>query len=180
VPIRHRALVLLTLAAVVTACSGSTPAPPANPTFRSTVYGYVIAAPEWSGVATSTAWDGTGSPGDGDPFVDTLVGPAPHAFGVGQATTAELDAFTDAFRATDATVHPCPVKPEASSKTTVGGATARIDEAHCPDSSGVFVQIGTVVRAGRAYVFVTYDQPGSEAADRAAFQSLLKGIYFTS
>ncbi len=71
------------------------------------------------------------------------------------------------------------MKPESTTKTTVGGAPARLDALDCP-AGGVFVLTAIVVRAGRAYVFVTYDQPAKEAAVRVGFGSLLEAISFDS
>ena len=72
---------------VLAACGGndaigstttSSAAPPPTTTttqqsFVSDLYGYSVDS--WTGTSAQTAWDGTGSPGDGDPTVDTLSGP---------------------------------------------------------------------------------------------------------
>ena len=153
------------------------PTPTATPTgpFHSALYGYAVTSPDWTGIAATTAWDGTGSPGDDDPFVDLLTGPIPHTFAYGASTTATLDAFAAASRATGATELGCP-KPDATTKLKIGGAPALLDSGSC---NGVFVLTAYVVRAGRADVFVMYDQPGSEAADRAGFEGLLHAVSFT-
>ncbi len=133
-----------------------------------------MTSPDWTGIATTTPWDGTGSPGDGDPFVDHLRGPIPHAFAYGASTTSTLHALAVASRAAGAKVRGCP-KPDATTKLKIGGAPALLDSGSC---NGVFVLTAYVVRAGRAVVFVMYDQPGSEAADRAGFEGLLNAVSF--
>src|SRR5437899_5999167 len=74
---------LLSSVGMLTACGGSSPtslpssattAPPAGRSFVSTLYGYAVTSPDWTGTTAKTAWDGTGSPGDADPAVDTLLG----------------------------------------------------------------------------------------------------------
>ena len=83
------ALLALSTAAVgvLAACGGndstgstttSSAAPPPTTTttqqsFVSDLYGYSVES--WTGTSAQTAWDGTGSPGDGDPTVDSLSGP---------------------------------------------------------------------------------------------------------
>lgn len=146
---------------------------PAGP-FRSVLYGYVIASPDWTGTGAAIAWDGTGSPGDGDPMVDALVGPGLRAFAYGEPTTATLDAFADALRVTNATVHPCPAKPGSTIRMTVGGSPALLDTLDC----GVFVMTAYVVREDRTHVFFTYGQLEKEAAIRVGFGSLLEAISF--
>jgi hypothetical protein len=47
--------------------------------FASAHYGYVVTSEQWTGADASRAWDGTGSPGDTDPTVDTLEDPEGHA-----------------------------------------------------------------------------------------------------
>lgn len=140
------------------------------------LYGYIVTSPAWTGVATTIRWDGTGSPGDGDPFVDTLNGPTPHAFAYGERTKATLDAYAAASLRTNATIHPCPANPDTTTRLTIGGAPALLVSLNC----GVFALTAFVVRAGRAYVFTMYDDPGSEAHDRATFEGLLKAVSFTS
>lgn len=162
------------LSAAPTPAAPTPTATPAGP-FHSALYGYVVTSPDWTGTATTTAWDGTGSPGDGDPFVDLLAGPIPHTFAYGASTTATLAAFAAASRATSATERGCP-KPDTTTRLMIGGAPALLDSGSC---NGVFVLTAYVVRAGRADVFVMYDQPGSEAADRAGFDALLKAVSFT-
>jgi hypothetical protein len=137
-----------------------------------------LAPPDWTGIGATRAWDGTGSPGDADPFVDTIVGALHHGFAFGEPTTDTLDKFADAFNATNATVHACPPTPESSRMTTVDGIPARVDALHCRDSTGVFALTAYVVSGGRAYVFTAYDRPGQDAAVRDAFNSLLAAITF--
>jgi hypothetical protein len=145
----------------------------------SSQYGYTV-EPEWSGTNATVLWDGTGSPGDGDPVVDTLTGPdGQRAFAFAEPSDAELEEYAAAFRATNATVHPCPRKPEATRSTTIGGAPAILDEMHCPASSGPFTMIAFVLHNGHANVFFTYSiAPGSEAFTRGWFEPLLGGISF--
>ena len=174
---------------VATATAGATsshaaptPTPAATPTptptpagpFHSAIYGYVVRSPAWTGKATTTRWDGTGAPGDGDGFVDTLIGPTPHTFAYGEPTTVALDTLVATSRTTNSTAHACPAKPDSTTKLKIGGAPALLDSLNC----GVFVLTAYVVRSGRAYVFVMYDQPGTEAADRAGFEGLLKAVSF--
>lgn len=152
-----------------------TSAAPARAPFHSPLFGYTITSPEWYGFATTIAWDGTGSPGNGDPFVDTLFKPGQGAFAVSGPTTATLDAFADASNAASGTARSCPPKAEKSTQATIDGAPARIDESHC---AGVFALAVYAVRNGRSYTFVTFDQPENEAAVRAGLSSLLAAIRF--
>lgn len=190
-----RSLVLLLGAVALTACGGSSPSDskastpttattsastsssaPAGP-FTSTVYGYAVRSPAWSGTSASAAWDGTGSPGDGDPVVDTLVGPeGQRAFVYGEPTTATLAKFVAKGRAMGAKVRPDCAKPEATRATTIDREPAIMDEVHCPAKTGVFALTAAVVHNGRAYVFFTYEQPGNEAAMRAWFGDLLQRV----
>jgi hypothetical protein len=156
----------------------STTAPTAaSGDFMSTLYGYTVRSPDWSGVVATTAWDGKGSPGSGDPTVDRLVGSnSQQAFGVSTPTTSTLEAFVAKARATNASARGCP-KPEATVHKVIGGEPAILDEGHC---NGVFVLSGYVIHAGKGLVFFTFDQPGREAAMRTGFLALLKSIAFTS
>ena len=173
---------IATAAPTTVATPVATPPPTATPSppgpFKSLVYGYTVTSPDWTGTAASTAWDGTGALGNGDPVVDTLSGTTENAFAYGQPTTLKLDAYADASNKANAAVHPCAVKPESSTKTTVSGAPARVDTVHCPAVTGVFAMTAFVVRAGRAYVLGMLDQPQNEAAVRDSFASLLKAISF--
>jgi hypothetical protein len=172
-------------ATVVASASVAAPTPTATPAsskgpFRSAFYGYVINSPDWSGTGAATKWDGTGSPGDGDPHVDFLLGPGLLvAFGLGEVTTGTLDDFVAAFRATNATVHPCPTAPETTQSTTVGGAPATLDTTHCP-AGGEFVITAYVVKAGRAYIFFMHNGAEQEAAVRATFGTLLNAVSLES
>ena len=77
----------------------STTVAPAGP-FRSDLYGYMVTSLDWTGKSATTAWDGTGSPGNGDPTVDFLYGPDnQQAYAFGGPTTATLDEFVAASRA---------------------------------------------------------------------------------
>jgi len=145
--------------------------------FVSDLYGYSVDS--WTGTSAQTAWDGTGSPGDGDSAVDSLSGPElQRAFGFAEATKDTLKEFVTKFRVTDSKVHPCAVKPEASRRTTIAGEPAIVFEEHCPAGSGPFVLQAFTIHAGQVYVFFTYDQPGKEAEMREWFGSLLQGVSF--
>ena len=153
---------------------------PATP-FHSDVYGYTVDSLDWQGRPATQAWDGTGSPGNGDPTVDTLNGPeGRQAYVLAAPTTATLDEYAAASRAAAhaSTDHPCPAAPEATSSTTVAGEAAILDEIHCPDAAGVFALSVYVVHSGLAYTVFTFDQPGNEAAMRTWFSELLNTIAF--
>ena len=152
----------------------STTAAPAGP-FRSPLYGYVLTSLDWTGVAATVAWDGKGSPGNGDALVDVLNGPeTEQAYAFGGPTTATLDEFVAASRAANAAERSCPEVPAATRRITVAGEPAIVDEVDC----GVFALSATVLHAGRAYAFFTFDQPGKEAEMRAWFDSLLQAVAF--
>jgi hypothetical protein len=178
-------LALALFALALAGCSGGAATPAASVSFRSPLYGYTVRSASWTGTPTTTPWDGSGAPGDAEPVVDTLTGPAPHTFAFGTQTSATLDGFADQFDATDSTVHDCPAKPESSTKITVGGAPARLDAKHC-SAGAVYVLTAFVVRGGRATVFATYDQPvktadqpsDPEGSIRAKFSTLLEAISF--
>ena len=145
--------------------------------FVSDLYGYSVDS--WTGTSAQTAWDGTGSPGDGDSAVDSLSGQElQRAFGFAETTKDTLKKFVAKFRVTDSKVHPCAVKPEASRRTTIAGEPAIVFEEHCPAGSGPFVLQAFTIHAGQVYVFFTYDQPGKEAEMREWFGSLLQGVSF--
>ena len=186
-----RPLVLLMCAAVLAACGGtsspsaapSTPtsSAPSSPTssaaptgpFASTLYGYAVRSHAWSGTSATATWDGTGAPGDGDPTVDTLVGPeGQRAFVYGAPSRATLKKFVARSRAVGAKARPECAKPEATRATAIDREPAIVDEVHC----GVFALAAFVVHHGRAYVFFTYDQPGNEAGMRAWFGDLLAKV----
>jgi hypothetical protein len=159
-----------------TTATAGTALPPASGLFVSTLYGYTVESPDWTGIVATTAWDGTGSPGSGDPTVDRLVGrDSQQAFGFGAPTKATLQKVAAKARATNAAARGCP-KPEATRRTTIANEPAIIDEGHC---AGVFVLSAYLIHAGRELVFFTFDQPGEEAAMRAGFRSLVKTIAFT-
>ena len=159
----------------------ATPSPSAGQKFVSSLYGYAFKAHGWTGTMASAAWDGTGSPGDGDPVVDILVGPdAQRAFVYGEPTKATLEDSAAASRAANAKVHPCPVNPETTRSVTIDREPAILDQMHCPAKDGVFTLTAFVIHAGRAYVFFTYQQPGDEAAMRVWFGSLLKAVSFNA
>jgi hypothetical protein len=160
--------------ALASATSGRTSAPPSSRPYRSRLYGYGLGG-EWTGAPTTQAWDGTGTPGDGDPFVDVLFDQSGgRAWAYGRATTSTLADYAAAARTTNAGVHPCPVKPKVTEPTTVGGSPAIYDEHDC----GVVALTAYVVRDGRATVFFTYGQPENEAKLRQSFESLLKVVTF--
>src|ERR1700752_527720 len=150
----------------------------AGESFVSDLYGYSVDS--WTGTSAQTEWDGTGSPGDGDPTVDSLSGPElQRAFGFAEPTNDALKKFVAKFRVADSKVHPCPAKAQARSRTTIAGETALVFEEHCPAGSGPFVLQAFTTHAGQVYVFFTYDQPGKEAEMREWFGSLLQAVSFT-
>ena len=186
---RFIALVALSSAAVgvVAGCGGNkatdstSTSPAAAPStttkqsFVSDLYGYSVDS--WTGTSAETAWDGTGSPGDGDPTVDTLSGPeSQRAFAFAGPTKATLKSFVAKGRRANAQQRGCPAKPEKTEATTIDGEPAIIDELHC----GVFALSASTIHDGKVYVFFTYDQPGQEAAMRAWFRSLVKGVSFSA
>jgi hypothetical protein len=162
-----------------TSVAAPTTATTAQQSFVSDLYGYSVDS--WTGTSAQTAWDGTGSPGDGDPTVDSLSGPElQRAFGFAEATKDTLKKFVAKFRVTDSKVHPCPAKPQASTRTTISGEPAMIFEEYCPAGSGPFVLQAFTTHAGQVYVFFTYDQPGQEAEMREWFGSLLQAVSFST
>ena len=145
--------------------------------FVSDLYGYSVDS--WTGTSAQSAWDGSGSPGDGDLTVDSLYGPElQRAFGFGEATKDTLKEFVAKFRVTDSKVHPCAIKPDASTRTTISGEPAIVFEEHCPAGGGPFVLQAFTAHDGQVYVFFTYDQPGKEAEMREWFGSLLQAVSF--
>ena len=154
--------------------SPSTAAAPAEP-FRSDLYGYEVRTLDWTGKSATAAWDGTGSPGNGDPTVDFLYGPDnQQAYAFGGPTTATLDQFVAASRAANHAARSCPEVPAATASVTISGEPAIVDEVNC----GVFAISATVIHAGRVYAFFTFDQPGKEAEMRAWFGSLIQAVAF--
>ncbi len=182
-----RALVLMFAAVAVTACGG-TDSPSDSPSpasissatagvFNSKFYHYTLNSPDWTGYSATTAWDGTGSPGDGDPWVDTLAqSQGQRVFAYGEPTSTTLERFVAKSRAVGARARPDCAKPEATRATTIDHEPAIVDEIHCPAKTGVFALSAYVVHDGRVYVIFTYDQPGDEAGMRAWFGDLLKKI----
>jgi len=151
----------------------TTTASTAGKPFESKAYHYSLKTPDWTGTSAQTAWGGTGSPGDGDPTVDVLVGPeGQRAFVYAGPTNATLTRFVAKARALNAKERACPPKPEKTERTTVSGEPAIIDELHC----GVFALSADLIHDGQVYVFFTYEQPGDEAAMRVWFRSLLKTV----
>ena len=111
--------------------------------------------------------------------VDSLYGPElQRAFGFAEATKDTLKEFVAKFRVTDSTVHPCAIKPDASTRTTISGEQAIVFEEHCPAGGGPFVLQAFTAHDGQVYVFFTYDQPGKEAEMREWFGSLLQAVSF--
>ena len=152
----------------------STTAAPAGP-FRSDLYGYMVTSLDWTGKSATTAWDGTGSPGNGDPTVDFLYGPDnQQAYAFGGPTTATLEEFVAASRAANHAARSCPEVPAATASVTISGEPAIVDEVNC----GVFALSATVIHAGHVYAFFTFDQPGKEAEMRAWFGSLIQAVAF--
>ena len=155
------------------ATAPSTTATTPQQPFVSDLYGYSVDS--WTGTSARTAWDGTGSPGDGDPTVDSLSGPeSQRAFAYAGPTKATLKRFVAKSRRTNAQLRGCPAKPEKTESTTIDGEPATIDELHC----GVFALSATTMHDGQVYVFFTYDQPGKEAEMRHWFRSLVRAVSF--
>ena len=124
-----------------------------------------------------TAWDGTGSPGDGDPTVDSLSGPElQRAFAYAGPTNDTLKEFVAKGRKANAQLRGCPSKPEKTETTTIDGEPAIIDELHC----GVFALSANTIHDGQVYVFFTYDQPGKEAEMRDWFSALVSAVSFSA
>ena len=181
-------LLTLTAVGVLAACGGkndaagsaTTSSAAASPTtttaqqsFVSDLYGYSVDS--WTGTSAQTAWDGTGSPGDGDPTVDILSGPElQRAFAYAGPTNDTLKEFVAKGRRANAQLRGCPAKPEKTESTTIDGEPAIIDELHC----GVFALSANTIHDGQVYVFFTYDQPGKEAEMRDWFRSLVKAVSF--
>ena len=139
----------------------------------SDLYGYSVDS--WTGTSAQMAWDGTGSPGDGDPTVDILSGPElQRAFAYAGPTNDTLKEFVANGRRANAQLRGCPAKPEKTETTTIDGEPAIIDELHC----GVFALSANTIHDGQVYVFFTYDQPGKEAEMRDWFRSLVKAVSF--
>jgi hypothetical protein len=158
-----------------TTSSAAAPTTTAQQSFVSDLYGYSVDS--WTGTSAQTAWNGTGSPGDGDPTVDILSGPElQRAFAYAGPTDATLKRIVAKGRKTNAQLRGCPAKPEKAEATTIDGEPAIIDELHC----GVFALSANTIHDGQVYVFFTYDQPGKEAEMRAWFRSLVKAVSFTS
>ena len=163
-----------------TAAPTASPSPSPSGPFTSATYGYTVNAPGWTGAQASAAWDGTGSPGDGDPFVDTFAGPRMKAFAVGVATKQKLKALIAAQRKAGEAVHPCSGTPEEVA-TSIDGADGELDAVTCETPSGdIFVMTATVIQNGRAFVFVTYGQASNEAVMRDGFATFLEGVSLPS
>ncbi len=169
------------------ACSGASNSTGVSPTgssqeaFASSHYRYSITSTDWKGAQATTAWDGTGAPGDTDPSVDTLFSAKGQtAYAYGEPTTDTLQKFTATSRKVDATVHPCPVKPETTDAISVGSERAILDDEHC---HGAYVILAYVVHSGHGYVFFTFSPAGDADTDtftRGWFTSLLKDVSFPS
>jgi hypothetical protein len=150
--------------------------------FVSAHYDYTVTSTEWTGTDATRAWDGAGAPGDGSPTVDTLEGPdGVRAWALAVPTEATLQEYVDEFRKANSKVHMCPLKPEKTKPTTIGGEPAILEETHCPAQVGVFSITATVIHNGTASTFFTYTLvPGSEAETftRSWFEGLLPLISF--
>ncbi len=183
-----RSLIVAMLLIGTGACSGASNSTGVSPTgssqeaFASSHYGYSITSSDWKGAQATTAWDGTGSPGDTDPSVDTLVSAKGQiAWAYGEPTTDTLQKFTASSRKVDATVHPCPVKPETTDAISVGSERAILDDEHCPPGNGAYVILAYVVHSGHGYVFFTFSTPpDTDSFTRRWFTSLLKDVSFPS
>jgi hypothetical protein len=97
----------------------------------------------------------------------------------GEETTGTLQKFTATSRKVDATVHPCPVKPETTDAITVGGEPAILDDEHC---HGAYAILAYVVHSGDGYVFFTFSpakDADTDTVTRGWFTSLLKDVSFS-
>jgi hypothetical protein len=190
----RRFLVLPVSVGLLAACGGSpssiaTPSASTTPAttapvepFVSAHYGYTVTSTDWTDTDATRAWDGAGAPGDGSPTVDTLEGPdGVRAWAVAVPTQATLQEYLDEFRRANSKIHRCPLKPEKTEPTTIGGEPAILEEIHCPAQAGVFAISATVIHNGTASTFFTYTVvPGSEAETftRNWFEGLLPLISF--
>jgi hypothetical protein len=101
------------------------------------------------------------------------------AFAYGEPTDLTLPKFARVSLRTNATVHPCPIRPEKTVRTTIGHEPAIFAEMYCPASGGPFVLTAFVIHAGFADVFFTYTNArGSEADTRSWFRALLGFVSF--
>ena len=142
----------------------------AQQSFVLDLYGYFVDS--WTGTSAQTAWDGSGSPGDGDPTVDSLSGPElRRQIGFAEPTKDTLKKFVAKFRVTDSKVHPCAVKPEASTRTTISGEPAIVFEEHCPAGGGPFVLAG-VHDSRRAGLCLLHLRPAGEGSGDAGMVRL--------
>ena len=142
--------------------------------FVSDLYGYSVDS--WTGTAAQTAWDGTGSPGDGDPTVDSLSGPElQRAFGFAETTSDTLKKFVAKCRKTNSKL---PVSVRAGETRTHTIAESR-QSSTSPLRCGFALQASTT-HDGEVYVFFTYDQPGKEAEMRDWFRCARKAVSFSA
>jgi len=161
---------------------------PSNPgpsrVVTSREYGYTETFPAGWRLARQAAqrWNGQGSPGDGDPFVDLFRGPrGVEAWASATPTKASLAAYTAmVIRAAHAN-HPCPAVPQTNQAITIGGAPARLLGMQCAPGSGFLVEIAVTVHHGTAFVFGSqnpfkFGSQNPRKADRAAFRNFLDGI----
>ena len=164
--------------------SGPPNGPAAARTVTSRQYGYTEALPGgWRSVRQAAQrWNGQGSPGNGDPFVDLFRGPrGVEAWASAAPTKASLAAYTaTVIRAAHAN-HPCPVRPQTNRAITIGGAPARLLGMQCAPGSGFLVEIAVTVHHGTAFVFGSqnpfkFGSQNPRKADRAAFHNFLDGI----
>ena len=147
-------------------------------------YGYTEALPAgWRSVRQAAQrWNGQGSPGDGDPFVDLFRGPRGlEAWAFSTPTKASLAAYTaTVIRASNAG-HGCPAVTQSSQAITIGGAPARLIAFQCAPGSGFLVELAVTVHHGTAFVFGSqnpfkFGSQNPRTADRAAFRNFLAGI----
>jgi hypothetical protein len=160
------------------------PGPAAARIVTSRHYGYTETLPAGWRLARRAAqrWNGQGSPGDGDPFVDLFRGPrGVEAWASATSTKASLAAYTaTVIRAAHAN-HPCPVRPQTNQAITIGGVPARLLGMECAPGSGFLVEIAVTVHHGTAFVFGSqnpfkFGSQNPRKADRAAFHNFLDGI----
>jgi hypothetical protein len=176
------ALIPVGIGALGRAPGRSNPGPSRVVTSRE--YGYTEALPaRWRSVRQAAQrWNGQGSPGDGDPFVDLFRGPrGVEAWASATSTKASLAAYTRTVMQASLAVHGCPAVTQTSQAITIGGAPARLLAFQCPAGSGFLVEIAVTVHHGTAFVFGSqnpfkFGSQNPRKADRAAFGNFLAGI----
>lgn len=144
-------------------------------------YGYALALPaDWTALKQAfLAWHGTGAPDHESAETDLFESTAGTiAWAYAAPTTKTLAALTAAQTTADSLEHPCPATPEIDEPTRIAGQDARLTVKHCPVTVGTLIEMATVIRHGRGYVFYFQHPPTAEPRgdDIAVFKSLLSGV----